>query len=205
MGTYTLGIYSRFREQAIRLSNGVIAEDYSIHSPRLLSDDGNGNKEMTTYNGDQMETGHLVYPSLVTSTYYNEDGTSVEYNPLTGESVSYFNALGATVPAFGVCKQNSDCVAPDNAAEVICDTLTNDQKDTRCFPLYWEKADAKCVAGSEAYDLGGEWAASRAISSTTSPTISTLPARSSLRSLALLTTSRAHARKARPASTAHAR
>lgn len=157
MGTYTLGIYSRFREQAIRLSNGVIAEDYSIHGPRLLSDDGNGNKEMTTYNGDQMETGHLVYPSLVTSTYYNEDGTSVEYNPLTGESVSYFNALGATVPAFGVCKQNSDCVAPDNAAEVICDTLTNDQKDTRCFPLYWEKADAKCVAGSEAYDLGGEW------------------------------------------------
>ena len=121
LGTYTLGMYDYFRSEAINLTNGMYSEDYAIHSPILVSDDGNGNPETTTYNGDEMVTGHLVYPALTTSHFYiGDDANSVEYDPLTGMLVSDFNKYRATTPLLGVCSDSSECIPVDGASFMYC-------------------------------------------------------------------------------------
>lgn len=158
MGTYTLGMYTRYRDAAIKLTNGVLAEEYSIHSPILVSDDGNGNKETTTYQNQQVYTGHLKYPAMVKAMYYNADGSSVEYDPLTGESTTEFAKLAAKTPQFAECSSSDECLV-GNADEAYCGLIYNDQTVSRCFSIFYDEATAtsSCPSGTVAYDLGGEW------------------------------------------------
>ncbi len=153
MGTYTLGMYTMYREEAIKLANGVIAENYSIHSPVLRYENADGSIETMTYNGEEVVSGELVYPALAVNTYYDSEDNVVEYDPLTGQSVADFNAMVADVPMYGVCSSDSDCVV-GSASGAYCLALMEDQSDKRCVP-YWESSDdISCPDGSIAYDWG---------------------------------------------------
>ena len=158
MGTYTLGMYTRYREEAIKLTNGVLAEEYSIHSPILYTDDGQGGEQHETYLNQYMKSGNLKYPALVKTTYYNADGSRVEYDPLTGESTSEFAKLAASKPQFAKCSSADECLF-GNADDTYCGTLYEGQKSDICFGIFFDgdTAEANCPSGTRAVDLGGEW------------------------------------------------
>ncbi len=160
MGTYTFGMYDYYSTEMINLANGMLAEDYTIHAPRLVSDDGDGNLVTTTYQGEETVTGDLVYPAMVKSRFYatDFDDAMVEYDPLTGREVAEFDKLGASVPMFGKCKAASDCAVPNDDAWMYCGQLFNDNDDDRCVPIFSSAAKAACPAGStvEAISRAGD-------------------------------------------------
>jgi hypothetical protein len=152
-GTYVFGLYDYFQQEAIELVNSVYVENYRVHSPRLLT---NGGTDTVDIAGYETVTGELVYPAVATSTFYVEGSDrGIAYDPLTGQSLNSFNALGATVPMFGVCSDESECVVDNKAVDAYCGTLYNSQKEDRCFPLYENVSDVKCPEGSSPEDLGG--------------------------------------------------
>lgn len=130
MNTYLYGFYNAYQKELTKLMDAAYAEDYFTHSPLLVRDG-----ESTTFNGDEYKTGTLRYPALATTRIYLGDD-SFEINALTGESVTAFNKLAASVPAWGKCEKDADCVASDNAYAVICSTLYKSQDANRCISLF---------------------------------------------------------------------
>lgn len=151
MGTYVLGIYDGLRSEAIKLVDGVYSEDYTIHSPRLVE------TGTITSNGEESITGNLVYPAIATQRFYNTDKENdmVEFDPLTGMSVSDFAKYAANTAMFGKCSTSTDCVTPSFADESICTVLAPSDDKTasqaeRCWTIFADAVSAKatCPTGT---------------------------------------------------------
>ena len=95
MGAYTFGLYDMFRDQTIKLANALYNEDYSVHSPILVTKDDAGNDITMTLNGEEVRSGYLVYPPIATVSLDAADGSRVYYDPLTGMTTDEFDDLRA--------------------------------------------------------------------------------------------------------------
>ncbi len=169
MGTYTLGLYDYFTEESIALTNAMMAEEYSIHSPVLVTDDGNGGTETETYNGDETITGTLKYPALAKVRYYSAENEKdeIEFNPLTGETVEMFNKYAGvgSVPLFGACDDDSQCALLEGASEMYCglndpEVVCSDEKAAKkhCWAIFDNVDYVKCPAGSRVVSFDSMYA-----------------------------------------------
>lgn len=163
LGTYSISMYNYFDKEMIKLTSGMLAEKYSVHSPILNSDDGEGGVLTYNYKGEEMITGHLMYPTMAPSRLWmlDENGEETRYDidPLTGEDISVYAKHAAKTAGFALCDTASECIG-DGIAEMYCGMLYNGQDGDRCIPIYTAMADAQsnCPVGTNAIPLsGGEY------------------------------------------------
>ena len=122
INTYTYGLYDMYTEELTQLVNHVYAEEYNYHSPRLFT---NGGKETIDFQGYQTISGELIYPALSPAYFEKSNGDYQQYDPLTGLDVNEFAAMSATVPMFGACVSDNDCVRSVDAAGAYCGPMFN--------------------------------------------------------------------------------
>lgn len=153
MNTYLFGMYDRYKSELTKLMDSAYSESYNAYSPVLVR---NGN-ETTTFQGDEYETGTLVYPPLAETRFYL-DGSNVGFNALTGQPTLAFNKLAASVAAWGKCSSSNDCVPSDKASRVVCSTLYREQTEDRCISLFdaANKDNANCPTGTVMEDVSGD-------------------------------------------------
>ncbi|GEM_PF-2162745 len=158
MNTYVLGLYDYFTKESIDLVDSVLSEDYTYHSPLLITSDGKGGDQTITSGNDESFTGTLLYPAPAKAYAYDENGNYFEYDPLTGMTDSEFAKYSASVPLFGVCNSRTDCLITDAYPDMECLSVYRNQETDRCY-AYFDSVDvAKCPEGTVAeavYSDGG--------------------------------------------------
>lgn len=145
MNTYLFGLYDYFREEITELADAAYAENYTVHSPVLERKDS----DTTTFNGEEYRTGSLKYPPLAEARFYL-DGSYAEFDPLSGQTLAAFNKAAATVPAFGACSSDSECILSDSARSGYCTAIYKADSTDRCFSAFSSEVAAGVTTGEHA-------------------------------------------------------
>jgi len=146
VGTYTFGYFDFYKEELTNLVNGLYAESYKGFSPRLDISGG----EKITVNGEEYNTGKLIYRPATFARWYGKDDTSVSYDPRTGMTKAQFDAIEAgTTPILGACESESDCMSDPNAYMAYC-SAWGESGGKHCTPIYDDSNAIQAVCPSSA-------------------------------------------------------
>ena len=154
MGNYTLGMYDWFREETIALADALLSENNVVAGPILVTDDGNGGIQTTTYNGEEMKTGTLKYPPLVTHRYYTDDGY-IDIDPTDGSDATYFTKLAASRSILQSCNKDEECAVIGDGVSA-CVNFGSDDAVSRCIPLFYDQSEINCPAELEGVRVGDD-------------------------------------------------